>query len=157
MSNLSSSNSYFDELLALGSQASSAVQADAAAMKNRRESGGRLAAFTAIFDETGQDVLLAQLGNYAATAYGGNPWSLPGGGVGNEESPSHAACRELREETGAEIQPDQLKLAAWLSRPYIRQADKVIGETIFLFAARCNRQRLDAPIRCATTCIRSGL
>ena len=38
-----------------------------------------------------------------------NEWSLPGGGMRLGEKPAAAAARELKEETGLVISPDQLK------------------------------------------------
>lgn len=39
---------------------------------------------------------------------GNNRWELPGGGLHAGEDPTEGACRELREETGLVITPDQL-------------------------------------------------
>lgn len=35
-------------------------------------------------------------------------WQLPGGGIGKKESSQEAALRELREETGVEIEPEAI-------------------------------------------------
>lgn len=41
---------------------------------------------------------------------GSAKWSLPGGGLHKNEDPAVGACRELYEETGLSIEPDNLKL-----------------------------------------------
>ncbi len=40
---------------------------------------------------------------------GTDQWSLPGGGLHSHENPVHGALRELREETGIVVGPDQLQ------------------------------------------------
>ena len=40
-----------------------------------------LGAFTAVFSGDLQQRLLVRLGDYAAKYHGGQPWTLPGGGV----------------------------------------------------------------------------
>lgn len=42
-------------------------------------------------------------------------WTLPGGGVHKRETPEDAASRELREETGIRVAPDDLRLVGLLS------------------------------------------
>lgn len=42
-------------------------------------------------------------------------WTLPGGGVHKRETPEDAAVRELREETGIRVAPDELRLVGLLS------------------------------------------
>jgi 8-oxo-dGTP pyrophosphatase MutT (NUDIX family) len=41
---------------------------------------------------------------------GSGSWGLPGGGLHNGEQPKAGALRELREETGLKLKPNQLKL-----------------------------------------------
>lgn len=41
---------------------------------------------------------------------GNGRWKLPGGGLHRGEEPAHGASRELREETGLDIRPDQLQI-----------------------------------------------
>src|SRR5207253_1606238 len=66
----------------------SLVVVDAEADRVRRELDWLLAAFIAIFDETLEQVLVVQLGDYARPRYDGNPWTLPGGSVEANEFPT---------------------------------------------------------------------
>jgi 8-oxo-dGTP pyrophosphatase MutT (NUDIX family) len=75
--------------------------------------------FIAVFDPPIEKVLLVKTGPYAADSAGGTPWNLPGGAVEPGELPSHAAVRELGEETGLSM-PSDLHVAAWLTRPYYK-------------------------------------
>ena len=67
-----------------------------------RDYDTRLAAYALLFDDEGR-VLLA-LWNERPERL----WTLPGGGVDLEETASEAAVREVREETGYEIELVQL-------------------------------------------------
>ncbi len=42
-------------------------------------------------------------------------WTLPGGGVHKRETPEDAAARELREESGVIVSPEELRLVGLLS------------------------------------------
>jgi len=55
----------------------------------------------------GDDVVLVR---ESYPAWGGSFWSLPSGAVGQSESPSDGAARELREETGVVVAADDLAL-----------------------------------------------
>ena len=67
-----------------------------------RDYDTRLAAYAVIVDELGR-VLLA-LWNEGATPL----WTLPGGGVELHETPEQGAVRELREETGYDVELGQV-------------------------------------------------
>ena len=93
-----------------------------------------MGAFIAVFDLSLEKVLLVKTGQYAKDASNGTPWNLPGGAVEPGELPSHAAIRELGEETGLSM-PSDLSVAAWLARPYFKSRHKETpGELILLFA-----------------------
>ncbi len=93
-----------------------------------------MGAFIAVFDPSLEKVLLVKTGYYAKDVAGGTPWNLPGGAVAPGELPSHAAVRELREETGLSM-PSDLHIAAWLTRPYFKSRHReTLGELILLFA-----------------------
>ena len=93
-----------------------------------------MGAFIAIFNPSLEEVLLVKTGQYAMDASGGTPWNLPGGAVEPGETPSHAAVRELWEETGLSM-PSDMCIAACLTRPYFRSRHRETpGELILLFA-----------------------
>jgi 8-oxo-dGTP pyrophosphatase MutT (NUDIX family) len=48
---------------------------------------------------------------------GGLPWGLPGGWLEPGEAPRSGMCRELAEELGLEVAPDELRLIEATSRP----------------------------------------
>jgi ADP-ribose pyrophosphatase YjhB (NUDIX family) len=60
----------------------------------------KLGAFVTLFDDVGQ-VLLVRRRDYPV-------WNLPGGGVERDETPWEAATRKTYEETGLEIEVEQL-------------------------------------------------
>ncbi|MEM7476125.1 MAG: NUDIX hydrolase [Planctomycetota bacterium] len=97
-----------------------------------RTEGISIGAFGAIFVAATNRVLMVQLGDYAAKNIGGNPWTLPGGGVSAREAPQEAVCREIKEETGVSFEPKGLTLAAWIARPYVQRGD-ARGEVTLLF------------------------
>ena len=82
-----------------------------------RDYDTRLAAYALLFDDEGR-VLLA-LWNEKPQRL----WTLPGGGVDLEETASEAAVREVREETGYEIELVQLLGVDSLRRPAKSRAD----------------------------------
>lgn len=95
--------------------------------------GWGLGTFAAVFSADLDQLLLVQLGDYAAKYYGGRPWTLPGGGVAPGESPSHATARELLEECGLVVRADQLRPAGWFPRPYFKGRREHPGELVTLF------------------------
>lgn len=112
-------------------------------MNDKAEYG--LAAFTALVHEDSRRVLMVQLGDYARRNFGGNPWTLPGGKIEVNEAPSQGACREIAEETGIELSQHTLRLAAWLTRPYLNSVHRG-GELILLYVAQTPRIEL---VKCA--------
>jgi 8-oxo-dGTP diphosphatase len=67
----------------------------------------RLAAYAVVVDDRGQ-ILLALWNE------GPEPrWTMPGGGVELEETPQQATVRELREETGYDVEPVTF-LGVWM-------------------------------------------
>lgn len=78
-----------------------------------------LASTAAIFDLAGE-VLLVRL------SYDQGQWALPGGSIDPGESPADAAVREVREETGLDVEVQDLYGVYWL-----RERDG------FMFAFRC--------------------
>lgn len=77
------------------------------------------AASAAIFNASGE-ILLVRL------SYDQGQWTLPGGGIESGESPSDAAIREVREETGLDVEISDLYGVYW------RRDTELI-----LFAFRC--------------------
>jgi ADP-ribose pyrophosphatase YjhB (NUDIX family) len=63
-----------------------------------------------VVDENGRLLLVRR----AHDPYGGT-WDVPGGFLDEAEHPLDALCRELREETGLEIEPDEF-VGMWLDR-----------------------------------------
>lgn len=93
-----------------------------------------MGAFIAVFSPSLDEVLLVKTGEYAKDSSGGTPWNLPGGAVEPGEMPSHAALRELEEETGL-LNPTDLRIVAWFARPYFKSRhEETPGELISLFA-----------------------
>jgi 8-oxo-dGTP pyrophosphatase MutT (NUDIX family) len=62
-----------------------------------------------VLTDAGQRILLF----HARTADSGDWWELPGGGIEPGESYLDAAVRELREETGLSLDPDDVGPPAW--------------------------------------------
>ena len=52
-------------------------------------------------------------------------WAIPGGYMENDETPEEAACRELREETGLKLQPNELVLVSVSSILHMTQTHLV--------------------------------
>lgn len=75
-------------------------------------------------DEQDRLLMLRQPGNRG--------WSLPGGLINKREAPIDAAARELREETGVKLPPEQLKQAVPSSmvNPRTQQVDCVFTATV---------------------------
>lgn len=118
-------------------QTHSVGEADTEAVRIRQELDWHLGAFVAVFDDSLNRVLLVQLGNYAKLRAGGNPWTLPGGSAELGELPSEAALRELREETGLDVELSNLQFAAWFARPYYQPTGRDHpGEVVLVFAAK---------------------
>jgi len=58
-----------------------------------------------------------------------NQWTLPGGYIRAHESPSEAGARELAEECGIYVQPEQIKEVYQRIHPFeFREDDVTIGE-----------------------------
>ncbi len=62
-----------------------------------------------LFVRKGNALLLSLRGK---SLYGGGTWCLPGGHMEHGERAVETACREAREELGAEISPTELRLAS---------------------------------------------
>ena len=109
-------------------------EADELAQKFTSSRNWGMGAFIAVFDPSLEKVLLVKTGEYAKDGSGGTPWNLPGGAVEPGEMPSCAALRELGEETSLSM-PSDLRIAAWLARPYFKSRHQASpGELILLFA-----------------------
>lgn len=123
-------------------------EADKQAQRFASSKNWGMAAFIAIFDPSLDDVLLVKTGEYAKDSSGGTPWNLPGGAVEPGEIPSHAALRELEEETGLS-NPTNICIVAWFARPYFKSRHQgTPGELILLFAGidkTCGRGIRPAP------------
>lgn len=71
----------------------------------------RRAARVLLVDDAGR--ILLQHCHDPSAAAGGSWWNTTGGGVDDGETPAQAAVRELREETGLEVEPDRF-LGVWM-------------------------------------------
>jgi 8-oxo-dGTP pyrophosphatase MutT (NUDIX family) len=70
--------------------------------------------------DTDNRVLLLNVRDLSNPAFG-SAWELPGGGMEPGETYVEAAMREIREETGLDIGPDQIRPTTWrrdVSYPY---------------------------------------
>ncbi|HWV24724.1 MAG TPA: NUDIX domain-containing protein [Thermomicrobiales bacterium] len=67
-------------------------------------------------------------------------WSLPGGGVHRRETPEAAAVRELREETGIRIVPEDVSLAGLLTNVNEGKSDYIA-----VFAASVSGDTTSSP------------
>ncbi len=79
----------------------------------------------------GEGRYVVQQRSLKARYYAGK-WDMTGGGVRAGESPKEAAIRELSEELGIKVQPDNLKLAF----DYIKDWDDGTGMLISVFMIR---------------------
>lgn len=66
---------------------------------------------------------------------GHQSWSLPGGGIRRNETPLHAATRELQEETGIVLHANTIKELGSFTNPY-----KTAPFTIACFVAKTTKQ-----------------
>jgi 8-oxo-dGTP pyrophosphatase MutT (NUDIX family) len=66
-----------------------------------------------VFNERGELLLLRSAIGH------GQRWSMPGGGINRGETPVRGAARELFEETGIKIDPEQLTPVAVLRHPEV--------------------------------------
>ncbi|MEM7456676.1 MAG: NUDIX domain-containing protein [Planctomycetota bacterium] len=120
----------------------SSTDADSAAMEIRAKKKWHLAVVTAVFDSSHRSLLMAQLGDYAKKRFGGHAWVLPGGSVDKGETPSEAAIREVKEETGLSLDPDQLRPIGWFARVDLTPHHKTKkGEVLLLFGAKLDSRR----------------
>jgi len=83
-----------------------------------------------VLDKDG-DVLLLRAREYTRPQLG-IWWELPGGGIADGESPQSAASRELAEETGLHVNPEQIAATRWTrSAAYLlRDTRRVQTETV---------------------------
>lgn len=92
-----------------------------------------------VIDESGRVLLLAFRFRPDDTTI---TWLTPGGGINPGETPAEAAARELAEEVGIEVTPDQLGLVVAVSSGRWRSAAGQLydaHDSYFLFRARENR------------------
>ena len=75
---------------------------------------------TRVLDRRAARVLLVDRAGRALLLHGGDParpgerwWFTPGGGLSGPETPAEGAARELREETGLRVDPDELGGPVW--------------------------------------------
>jgi 8-oxo-dGTP pyrophosphatase MutT (NUDIX family) len=103
-----------------------------------------------LIDRRAARVLLVDRAGRTLLLHGGDParpgqrwWFTPGGGLSGDETPAQGAARELAEETGLEVDPDELGEPVWRQVIEFSYCDRQYRQDQDFYLLRVDEWRVD--------------